>query len=127
MADVFSVSGSYQAAPAYGSPSGVGSIVSPIDEEMVLVSKFYDTISLTVDSPVAVPFAGGVTNAHVVIIKAVGGKVKVRLTSADGAVQSIPVDSFAVLFSRSVPFTAIDLTRIPGTITTVDVFLGQNS
>jgi hypothetical protein len=127
VADNFSLTGSYQASPAFGSPSGIGAIIAPVDEEMQLVDKFYDSVSLAVDAPVSVPFGGGVTNAHVVILKATGGKVRARLTSADGVSQAVPVDSFAVFTSRSVPITAIDLTRVPGTLTSVDVFLGQNS
>lgn len=126
MADNFSITGSYQSNPAIGSPSGIGSIISPVDEEMVLVRKDYDSIILDVDTPVPVPFGGGVTSAHVVILKATGGKVRARFTSTDGSQQSVPVDSFFVLTSRSVPISAIDLTRVPGTSTTVDVFLGQN-
>jgi hypothetical protein len=127
VADNFSLTGSYQSVPAVGSPSGISICSVPLDEEMVLVRKDTDQIYLVVDTPVVVPFGGGVTSAHVVVLKAVGGKVRARVTSADGSQQSIPVDSFAFLMSRSVPITAIDLTRVPGQPTTVDVFLGQNS
>jgi hypothetical protein len=127
MADQFSLTGSYQATPAFGSPSAIGAIIAPVDEELILVDKFYDQVQLTVDGPVSVPFGGGVVNAHVVILKATGGKVTARFTSADGTTQAVPVDSFAVVMSRTVPFTALDLTRIPGQLTAVDVFLGQNS
>jgi hypothetical protein len=127
VADTFSLAGSYQSTPAFGSPSGVGSIIAPIDEELVLTEKFYDSIDLSTDAPFNVSFGGGVTQAAVVILKAIGGKVRVRVTSTDGSQQSFPLDSFAVIMSVSVPITAIDLTRVPGTATTVDVFLGQNS
>ncbi len=70
---------------------------------------------------------GPLDNAHVVLIKTVGGKVRARLTSADGSQQSIPVDSFMVIVSESVPFTALDLTRVAGVTTTVKVLLGEKA
>jgi hypothetical protein len=124
VADLFTLAGSYSTSPAVGSPSGVASIPAPIDEELILTAKHYDTIQLTVEGPVAINF-GGVTNAHVVILKVTGQKVRARFTSADGALAPQPVDSFHVNMSRTVPITAIDLTRTPGAYTTVDVFLGQ--
>lgn len=127
MADQFSIAGSYQTTPSFGSPSGVAGIAAPIDEPMVLIKKDYDTVTLDVDAPVAVPMVSGMAGANVVILKAVGGKVRARLTSSDGVLQAVPVDSFAVVISRSVLITALDLTRVPGQLTTVDVFLGQNS
>ncbi len=54
-------------------------------------------------------------------------KVTVRLTSADGVQQSIPCDGELMITSRSVPFTAVDLTRVAGQETRVKVFLGQKS
>lgn len=124
MSDLFVLAGSYSTTPQVGSPSGIASIPAPIDEEQILTAKHYDTIPLSVDTPVAIQF-GGVTNAHVVIVKVTGGKVRVRLTSTDGAAQAVPVDSFFAAISQSVPVTAIDLTRSPGVASVVDVFLGQ--
>jgi len=127
VADSFTLAGSWSSTPAVGSPSGIGSICAPLDEQLILTKKDYDTIPLTVDSAVAVPFGGGVTSAHVVILKATGGKVRARLTSADGSAQAVPVDGFQLVISRTVPITAIDLTRTAGVDTTVDVFLGQTT
>ena len=59
------------------------------------------------------------------IIKAPDGKVKVALTSTDGTAQTIPVDGFAVIISRKVPFTAITAQREAGVETHLRVFLGQ--
>lgn len=124
MADLFVLAGSWSTTPAVGSPSGIASIPAPIDEELILTAKHYDTITLGVEGPVAISF-GGVTAAHVVILKVTGQKIRARFTSTDGALQAQPVDSFHVNMSRTVPITAIDLTRTPGAYTTVDVFLGQ--
>lgn len=125
MADVFSLVGSYQATPAVGSPSAIASVIAPVDETVTLIRKYYDSIPLNADAPISVPFPSGITSVHVVILKATGGKIRARFTSGDGALQAIPVDGFHATFSRSVPFTAIDLTRVPGTPTVVDVFIGQ--
>lgn len=79
---------------------------------------------LTDDSPVSVPLAA-LSRAHAVFVKTVGGKVRVRLTSADGSSQAIPVDSMLLLISESVPFTAIDITRAAGVPVTVRVLLAE--
>jgi hypothetical protein len=126
MADVFNLAGTWTTTPASGSPSGAVSLATPIEETETLVAKHYDEVALTVDSPVSVSFGGGVANAHVIILKAIGGKVSARLTSTDGATQSVPVDSLLILLADTVPVTAIDLTRVTGQATTVQVFLGQH-
>lgn len=124
MATQFALSGSYTAEPLDGVPSLDPSIGTPIEESMQLAYKTVVEAHLTTDAPATVAF-GGVTNANVVILKVVSGKVKARLTSADGATQAVPVDTVFILTSRSVPVTAIDLTRVPATDTVVRVFLGE--
>ena len=125
MADQFVLSGSYTVTPL-SLTSLDPSSASPIDEPLALKSKLPIDITLSVDTPVAVPF-GTMANAHIVILKAFGGKVKARLTSADGTTQAIPFDSFLILMSQTVPITAIDLTRVPATATIVKVFLGEKA
>lgn len=124
MADLFVLSGSYSTTPQVGSPSGVASIPAPIDEEAMLIGKYYNTVTLTGDAPVIVQM-GGVTKAHVVIVKVTGQKIRLRLTSTDGAQQAVPVDTWYTSISRTTPITAIDLTRTVGAQTIVDIFLGQ--
>lgn len=125
MADVFNIGGNYTTTPASGAPSADPSYIAPIDESLTLIRKHHDTIDLTSDSITPVQF-GGVINGHVLIVKTVGGKVQVRVTSSDGSTQSIPVDSFLAVISNTVPITAVDLTRIPGNATTVKIFLGEH-
>ncbi len=125
MADQFVLSGSYNVTPL-SLTSLDPSLATTIDEPLALKSKQFSDITLSVDTPVAVPF-GTVINAHVVILKALGGKVKARVTSADGATQAIPFDTFLILMSQTVPITAIDLTRVLATATTVKVFLGEKA
>lgn len=129
MSDKFTLQANARATPNSTLPLGSGcpTIDIPFDEEVTLATKNYEEVGLSVDTPVAVSF-GGVTNASVVIISTVNGaKVTVRITSADGATQSIPIDDTLILISRSVPVTAIDLTRVPATDTNVKVFLGEKT
>lgn len=125
MADLFRLLGSFEVVP-FSSASGAATVKSPITEEVTLNFKAIQRVNLTADAPVAVDFCG-LTNAHVVILATTGGKVSARFTSADGATQAIPVDDFFALVSRSVPITALDLTRVAGTLTTVDIFLGERT
>jgi hypothetical protein len=120
----FALTGGYTTTPLDGVPSLAPNVDAPIDESMVITKKTESDIDLNVDTPVPVAF-GGVVNASIVILKTVGGKIKARLTSADGTTQSIPVDSTFILISRSVPFTAIDLTRVPATPCQVRVYVGE--
>lgn len=126
MSDQFTLSGSYNVTPLGGSASLDPSIDAPLNEGLVLQSKQYIPVHLTVDTPVAVPY-GTVVNAHVVILKAAGGKVKARITSADGTTQIVPFDTMLMIRSDTVPITAIDLTRVAATDTIVRVFLGEKA
>lgn len=125
MADQFSLSGLYSTQPLGGDPSFAPVIEAPINEPVVLAHKHYDDVDLSTDATTPLNFGGGVVNAHVVILKAVGGKVRARVTSADGSVQAIPFDTYLLLMSMTVPITAIDLTRVPSQATSVRVFLGE--
>ena len=124
MSSIFRLNGSYTTTPQTGNPSGQPSVNAHIDEMDGLVRQAISTIQLTVDTAVSVDLCG-LTQVNVLILKTVGGKVRVDLTSADGANQSVPVDSFFVLRTQTVPITAITLTRVAGTLTTVSTFLGE--
>jgi hypothetical protein len=125
MADTFKLLGSYETVPLGSVQSFAESIIASINESVVVVHKQVGLIDLSSDSPAAVSF-GGVASANIITMKATG-KVKARLTSADGSVQAIPFDDYFILMSRSVPITAIDLTRVSGVATTVRVFLGEKA
>lgn len=128
MSDLFNLTGSYNTQPASGAPSADPQVVSTaISESMELALKDLGEYSLTTDSPVDVDFGGlGATGANLVFVKVTsGGKVKLALTSTDGSLQGIPVDGYFQLITNSVAITAAQLTRTPGTLTTVKVFLGQ--
>ncbi len=125
MADTFTLAGSYESVPAsVGTASGAASITAPIDEVVQLATRTQVEITLTSDAPVALAIPGG-TNINAVVIRTVGGKVRARISSSDGATQAVPVDSFMALISESVDITALDVTRVVGQETVVQVFLGE--
>lgn len=124
MSDTFRLQGTFQSIPILGSPSAQPRVESPISETAQLTNRELGQYTLTSDSAQVVSL-GGLSEANVIIIKAVGGKIRVRLTSADGSQQAIPVDSFLALISLTEPYTAIDITRTPATETIVSTFLGQ--
>jgi len=124
MSDTFRLQGTYSTTPLVGVPSGFPSLAAPINEIAQLAGKQPGQYTLDTDAAVDVAF-GGLSAANVVIIKAVGGPIRVRLTTGSESDQVVRVDSFLVLLSYTVPYTAIDLTRSPGVETIVEVFLGQ--
>lgn len=83
------------------------------------------TIKLTGDAPFVVNLDGW-TNVHALNITS-DTKITARITSADGASQSIPVDPLLTIVSRSVPITAIELVRVAGQSATVELTLGQKN
>tara|TARA_Y100000593_G_scaffold86192_1_gene164457 strand:- start:217 stop:603 length:387 start_codon:yes stop_codon:yes gene_type:complete len=125
MADTFNLTGSYSSTPAsVGTSSGGATISAPVDETVQLASRTQIELVLSADPAVAVSIPAA-ANINVVIIRTVGGKVKARFTSSDGATQGVPVDPFAVVISESVNITALDVQRVAGVETTVKVFLGE--
>lgn len=124
MSDTFRLQGNYSSTPLLGNPSGQPVVSSPIAETAQIINRELGQYTLTADTPQAVGF-GGCSEVNVLVIKAIGGKIRVRITSADGTTQSVPVDSFLCLISLTEPITAIDITRTPATETIVTTFLGQ--
>lgn len=126
MTEVFELSGSFNSEPAVGDPAGSVLPSSNFNEKFYLKTKEVAQYTLTDDNPKTIAL-GGLTQVHVIMLRASGGKVRVRLTSADGSTQSIPVDPTLHLISLSVPITAIDVTRVTGISTIVNVFIGEKS
>lgn len=124
--DAFKLEGSYSIRPLSAPTSFAPEIGAPISETRNVKAVQQYNVTLTSDSPAAVAF-GGVANAHLVILKSLSGKVRARLTSADGTAQAIPFDTYLILFSESVPITAIDLTRQPAVETMVRIFLAEKA
>jgi len=126
LADTFELSGSYATEPSSGSPSADPSLAAAIEESVSLDLKELRTYRLDADSVQTVDL-GGLDEVNVLLVKAVGGKLKVRLTSTDGTTQAVPVDSFLCIISESVGITAIDLLRETGIEVTAKIFMGQKA
>ena len=124
MIDLFTLLGSYTTTPT-DQVSGAPAVTTPLAETMSLVNQCVGSYDLTTDTVQTVSM-GGITNANVVIVKALGGKIRTRITSADGSQQAIPVDGLLLLTAYSVPITAIDLLRTPGLHIIANVFIGQH-
>ncbi|MFA6166754.1 MAG: hypothetical protein WC700_09065 [Gemmatimonadaceae bacterium] len=126
MADTLSLQGAVVTTPVVtGAGSGLNQDIVQLNETVALVEKTSAGYTLSVDTAVSVGL-GGLTAVHFVQLKA-SAKIRVRVTSADGTAAAIPVDSLLILINLSVPITAIDLTRVAGQSTTVQVLLGQAS
>lgn len=127
MADTLRIEGSLETTPLLGVTSGAPTITIPIDTTLQLIRKATAEYTLEDDTVTDVEL-GQLDNVQVLSITVIGSKVRVRITSTDGATQSIPVDDSLMLVCQSVPITAIDLTRTAsGVETTVLVFMGQTS
>jgi hypothetical protein len=93
------------------------------ERRLMLSKKHYDELTLSEDFETACSF-GGILEANVIILES-DEKCVVKLTSADGTKQIVPVDDLLILVSALVPVTAIDLVRRAGVTTNIKVFLGE--
>jgi hypothetical protein len=109
-------------------PDGRADLHRTFKLEPLLYTQKYlvQTVSLTTDNPTALTL-GTLSEANFLVMRADGGKVRVRITSSDGTSQSIPVDPFLILRCDSVGITAIDITRTTGTDTDVYAVLGEKA
>ena len=118
--------GSVDLGAPVGSPSGQPQAIVAFDETSYTQRILSTVLRLTGDSAVTLNL-GQLSTVNFLSIRADGGKVRVRITSADGTSQSIPVDPFLILRCDSVGITAIDITRTAGIDTDVYVVLGEKS
>ena len=127
MADLFRLTGEYSALQSVrelGVPFPA-EVLAQLAETMYLQDKLVGSYSLASDATVNVSL-GSLAGAHIVIVRSTS-KVRARLTSGDGAAQSIPVDPLLILLASASPVTAIDLTRLAGVNTEVTIFLGERA
>jgi hypothetical protein len=118
--------GSVEVSSPVGNPSGHPQALVQLMELLYTQKYLVQTVSLTTDNPTALTL-GTLSEANFLVIRADGGKVRVRITSSDGTSQSIPVDPFLILRCDSVGITAIDITRTTGTDTDVYAVLGEKA
>lgn len=109
-----------------GMVSGQPAVAASINERMTSTSDLSAKYTLTADTAQSVNL-GGLANVNFLSVRAVGGKIRVRITSSDGTSQSIPVDPILVLRSDSVNITALDLTRLANTETEVHIVLAERA
>lgn len=121
MSDLLRLSGSLSVAAASGSPSGHASQSVPIDEQLPVdharANLHYDLVD---DTPQVVSLDG--LSVSFLLVKA-SDKIKVRITTADGAQQVVP-GTFMLLLCDDVPITALDVLRQPAVETLVDITVG---
>lgn len=122
----YALTGSYTLTPSGAYPSGDPMILGSLDERMQLANEITSQVALSVDGPVVLPL-GALTGANVLVVKAAGGPVTVRLTSSAGITQAIPVDTIFLLHTGSVAITAITVERTPAVLTIVKYTLGQRA
>ena len=124
MAEVARLQGSLTSTPTY-LPNGQARVTIPLDVSLSCANSLSTTVYLTPDDPYTLSL-GALANVNVLMIRAVGGKIRVRVTSSDGSQQAIPTD-FLLLFTGAVNITALDLTRTAGTSTVVSVYMGDKA
>jgi hypothetical protein len=124
MSEVARLEGALTSTPTYA-PGQQASISIPIAQWMTLRHSLSTTIELDNDNPVSVPF-GALSVANVLMLRATGGNIRVRVTSPAGSTQATPAELF-VLMSAGVNITAVDITRTAGVTTLVSVFLGERA
>ncbi len=123
----FSLVGTYTSESGFTLPPGEPNVGTPILESLLLAEQVPYSFSLNTDAPLLVPLPGALASGVNVLIVKASSKVRVRVTSSDGSQQAWPVGTFVALVCDPVDITAIDLTRLPGVDTSVDVFIGQSA
>lgn len=118
--------GSDEIAPPVGNPSGQPSVLVAKDETMPLRNYLTTVVYLTANDPVSVSL-GPLTGVNYLSIRSGDSKIRVRLTSADGTTQAVPVYPSLDLRSDTVDITAIDLTRTSGVDSEVFIVMGQKA
>lgn len=121
---LFQLLGTYSAEPLVPAPSFAPAVGTSFDTRVQLSKKHVDELSLSADPFQAVSL-GGLSGVNVLIVSIPGGRATLRVTSAAGSQQLLPVEELLILCSFTVPLTAIDVQRVAGVATEVQVFLGQ--
>jgi len=111
-------------SPACGCDPEMGTTVT-LAEEMSIAAKLSTSFVLPSDAAFPVDLTM-VPEVNALVIDCTA-KVKITVTTADGVAQVIPVDPLLVLLTSSVPITALSITRVAGTDTTVRLVLGDKT
>lgn len=111
-------------SPACGCDPSLATIIQ-LAESMSIAAKL--ATAFVVPSDAAFPIDLTTVPAVNVLFISVTAKVMLTITTADGTAQTIPVDPLMILFTSSVPITALSITRVSGTDTTVSLVLGDEA
>lgn len=126
MPEILTLTGQLSFNPTHaecGVDSDLSTVVN-LQESLSIAAKQMLTFSLSSD--LAFPIDLTTTpNVNMLYID-VSSKVKLTITTADGATQVVPVDPVMFWISSTVPITALSITRLAGTDTNVKVILGDN-
>jgi len=106
-------------------PTGDFGLTALLESTLTLSKKHAATVSLDADA-VEVISLGDIATADVLVITNVtGGQIVVRITTAAGATQIVPVTDTLLLISTTSPITAIDMQRVAGVVTTCNILVGE--
>lgn len=111
-------------SPACGCDPALATLIQ-LSESMSIAAKLATAFVVPSDAAFPVDLTT-VPEVHALFINATA-KVKLTITTADGAAQVIPVDPMMIWFSSSVPITALSITRVASTDTTVSLVLGNEA
>jgi len=126
VADTFVLNGNYSSQPTLGNPSASPTILTPLLESMQLGNQAVKFYQLQSPTPTVTDVVLDFANVNVLVVKVVGGHVRVRITSSDGSQQAIPVTDLLFLMTET-NITAIDLLQDAGMLIEVQLFLGQQA
>lgn len=126
MSDLFKLRGSITTDPAHGDTVADEFLAIRLEETCGLAFKQSNKYLLSSDSLKALDLSEfGASGVNVVVVVSDGHCTLTLTSAAAETAQIVPVDDLAIVISRTVPFTAIGLTRFTGVATNVKVFLGQ--
>jgi hypothetical protein len=111
-------------SPACSCDADLGTLIT-LSESMSVDAKLATAFALSADPAFPIDLTT-VPEVNALFIEA-SQKVKLTITTADGAAQVIPVDPMMIWFSESVPITALSITRLAATTTSVRLVLGQKA
>ncbi len=111
-------------SPACGCDPDLGTLVQ-LAYSMSIAAKLSTAFVVPSDAPVVIDLTT-LPEVNALYIDA-DEKVKLTITTADGTAQVIPVDPLMIWFSESVPITALSITRVASTDTTVRLILGDKA
>lgn len=124
MADILNVQGAFTLSANTGLTRGSPTVLAQFAEQVAMLRKCETEYTLESDSAQSIPL-NGLTGANFLYIFC-DAAVTLRITTADGATQAVPVFPLAMLLLPAAkPITAVTVQRVPGTVTVVKLVMAQ--